>query len=221
MTTLPETKIPDHVPPELVWDHSIDALTASGEDPYLAASHLHDGPDIFWATTAAMGRPGWVMTRYALLQEAYADTDHFSSIRNELAVLGVRLNPLEHDPPEHWEYRKILNPLFSPKAMSALDERVKEVCGELIDGFADRSGCEFNSEFAEKFPSYIFLDLIGMPRDRLLDVPQVELSQFPHRQQRIGRHLREQPHHTLHVALGRVAGGAGPAAYEALHHLPE
>jgi cytochrome P450 len=164
-----ENRIPDHVPAELVRDMDIHRFTASFADPYEAAAQLHQGPDIFWATTAANGHPGWVLTRQSLLQEAYLDPEHFSSDRADLAAIGIswKLNPLEFDPPEHHKYRRILNPLFTPRAVAKMDASVKTVCDELIDSFADRGCCEFVSEFAEKFPSYIFLDLMGMPRDLL------------------------------------------------------
>jgi len=145
-------RVPAHVPDALVRDIDINAFTSELDDPFLAGARLHDGPDIFWATMAANGHPGWVLTRYALVQEAYTDPGHFSSERSDLAILGV-----------NWK----LNPLFSPRAVRALDEPVKAVCSTLIDGFADRGSCEFVGEFAEKFPSYIFLDLMGLPHEML------------------------------------------------------
>jgi cytochrome P450 len=50
-----------------------------------------------------------------------------------------------------------------------MDGAVRRACDELVEGFASRDGCEFVTEFAEKFPSHIFLDLMGMPRARLAD----------------------------------------------------
>ncbi len=171
MATSPEqaTLAPRHVPDELVRDIDIYQYARELDDPFLAGSRLHEGPDIFWATTAANGHPGWVLTRFDHLQEAYLDTDHFSSERADLAAMGVswKLNPLEFDPPEHHRYRRILTPLFTPAAIAAMDEPVKNVCDSLIADFADAGRCEFISQFAEKFPSYVFLDLMGMPRDLL------------------------------------------------------
>ncbi|HET8710908.1 MAG TPA: hypothetical protein VFM32_06015, partial [Spongiibacteraceae bacterium] len=169
MSPTSEQRVPEHVPPELVRDIDIGKFTSELDDPYLAGARLHEGPDIFWATTAANGHPGWVLTRHALLQEAYLDPDHFSSERADLVALGItwKLNPLEYDPPEHHKYRRLLNPLFTPKAVVEYEGLVQGVCDELLDAFADRNACEFISEFAEKFPSYIFLDLMGMPRAML------------------------------------------------------
>lgn len=170
-TQMSTQAVPDHVPAGLVWEHSFDDFNRELDDPYLAISRLHDGPEILWARSAIFGQPAWVVTRHDLIQEVFIDTEHFSSARSNLAMLGVswRLNPLEYDPPEHHAYRRVLNPFFTPKAVSILDETVGKTCEVLIAEFGDRGSCEFIEEFAEKFPSYIFLDLLGLPRDMLPD----------------------------------------------------
>lgn len=97
--------------------------------------------------------------------------EHFSSDYRALEPLGItwKLNPLEFDPPEHHYYRFILNPFFTPAKVRHLDAPVQASCDALIDAFAERGSCEFISEFGEKFPSYVFLDLMGMPKEKLSD----------------------------------------------------
>ncbi len=166
-------RIPSTVPPELVREADFDALTAQGDDPWRAAAQLHDGPPVIWMTEANFGRPGWVLTRHDLINEAFIDFEHFSSERPGMIadMIGepVRLNPIEIDPPRHHQYRQVLNPFFTPKAVKEFDAPVRQCCRELIAKFKDRGECEFVNEFAVPFPSYVFLDLMGMPRDRLDD----------------------------------------------------
>lgn len=166
--------VPDHVPAELVWNHNLDKFNGELDDPYLAASRLHDGPPIIWAREAVFDQPGWVLTRKALIEEAFLSPELFSSVRADQGssvgqALGVdwHLNPLEFDPPRHHQYRKHLNPWFTPKAVAAMGDSVKAVCDSLIAGFEHRKCCEFITEFAEEFPARIFLDMMGMSRDRL------------------------------------------------------
>ena len=169
-TSTANSATPTHIPTELIWDHDFDAYNRELDDPFLASARLHDGPDLLWAQGGMFGEPAWLPTRKALMEEIFRDTARFSSDRaNVSEALGVtwKLNPLEFDPPEHQRYRNVLNPLFTPKAVSELDEPVRAVCDELIGQFAERGRCEFVGEFAEKFPSYVFLDLMGLPRDML------------------------------------------------------
>lgn len=166
-------RIPATVPPELVHEVDFDVLTSEGNDPWLAIAKLHEGPPVIWMTQANFGRPGWVLTRHDVINEAFIDYEHFSSERPGMIadMLGepVRLNPIEIDPPRHHAYRQVLNPFFTPKAMKAFDDPVRLCCRELITKFKNRGECEFVDEFAVPFPSYIFLDLMDMPRDRLDD----------------------------------------------------
>jgi cytochrome P450 len=165
-------EVPDHVPEELVWPHKLNDFTSELDDPYVAAARLHEGPDIIWAQEASLGKPGWVLTRHDLIRDAYLDYEHFSSTRdaNTGDVLGadmVRMIPVEVDPPEHQHYRRILNPLFTPKHVNTYAAMVQETCDRLVEEIPDPTNCEFISEFAEVFPNSIFLSLLGLPQEEL------------------------------------------------------
>ena len=176
MTALPAAQtsaVPVHVPPDRIWERSFDAFTAEGDDPYRAVCRLHEEPGVIWTRDASYGRPGWVITRHDLISEVFIDHERFTAERKGMIadLLGenVRLNPIEIDPPAHHGYRKILNPHFTPKAINALDSAIREACEQLIEGFAAAGQCEFVAQFAIPFPSYVFLDLMGMPRSMLDD----------------------------------------------------
>jgi cytochrome P450 len=172
MASVSETWIPEHVPAELAWDHDYNQFSAAGgADPFRALGQLHAGPDLLWARRIDPRHAGWLPTRHSLIREILADAERFSSVGDDpfMKAIGLdwRLIPLEYDPPDHHLYRKALEPFFSPSAVNELDGAVRNVCNELIAGFANPDSCEFIGEFAEKFPSYVFLDIMGMPRERL------------------------------------------------------
>jgi cytochrome P450 len=75
--------------------------------------------------------------------------------------------PQDYDGPVHLEWRKVLNPLFSPRAMRALSDDIVSICHELIDGFEDAGEVELFSEFCTPLPVRIFLRLMGVPADEL------------------------------------------------------
>jgi cytochrome P450 len=169
--------VPDHVPDELVWREDFDLFATAKPDPFRRMGELHDGPDIFWMRKSDKGLgggiSGWVLTRYAMIREALTDTENFASgnERNMMSAIGLDwpLIPIELNPPHQQRYRKVLEPFFTPAAIDALDGAIRDTCDDLIAGFAGADSCEFIGEFAEKFPSQIFLDLMGMPRERLAD----------------------------------------------------
>lgn len=77
------------------------------------------------------------------------------------------LIPLSVDPPRHSKYRKILDPLFAPKQMDLAEPDITERANHFIDVFVDRGECNFSEEYAELFPSAIFLGLMGLPWEEL------------------------------------------------------
>ena len=170
-------RVPDHVPDELVWKGDLDAYITETGDPFRRMCDLHEGPDILWIEKIGSGvgsdSPGWLITRNGLIREVLTDTENFMSGGEPymLNVIGLDtpLIPLELNPPHQQRYRKVLEPFFAPASIDALDGSIRETCEDLIARFESRTGCEFIAEFAEQFPSQIFLDLMGMPRSRLQD----------------------------------------------------
>jgi cytochrome P450 len=86
------------------------------------------------------------------------------------------LIPLDLDGPDHRTYRRLLDPLFSPKAKTSqiarLEPVVRELANALIDEFARTGSVEAHSAFCIPLPTIIFVDLLGLPqtdRDFFLD----------------------------------------------------
>jgi cytochrome P450 len=93
--------------------------------------------------------------------------EQFSS-RVEMQLGNVRpLIPLNVDPPQHSKYRKLLDPLFAPRRMDDQEEDITRRVNSFIDAFIDRGHCNFTDEFAEPFPSSVFLGLMGLPEEEL------------------------------------------------------
>ncbi len=77
------------------------------------------------------------------------------------------LIPLSIDPPDHLGYRKLLDPLFAPKRMDAIEDDIAARANRFIDTFVDRGSCHFTDELAVPFPSAVFLGLMGLPWEDL------------------------------------------------------
>ncbi|GAB2858046.1 cytochrome P450 [Actinocorallia aurea] len=110
----------------------------------------------------------WVATGYDEIHEICRDAETFSSesvnIPPSLGQDG-RMIPLEADPPDHTDYRKILTPVFSPRRMAALEERIGEIVTELLDAMEGREKVDFIAAFAKELPTRVFLALMGWPLD--------------------------------------------------------
>jgi cytochrome P450 len=110
---------------------------------------------------------GTVLVHHDDVQHALRHPDLFSS-REAVQIGNVRpLIPLGVDPPDHVKYRRILDPLFAPKAIAPLEAEIRSLVTELIDGFIDDGEVEFNTAFAIPLPCTVFLRLLGLPLDDL------------------------------------------------------
>ena len=173
-TTSVVADIPAHVPPELVCeDYPFIMGAQTSQHPFKSmVPALHDGPDLIYSTNFYPGfQPAWIPRRFETLQALYMDTEHFSCEAFSPFPLLIgeswSLVPVEIDPPAHSTYRTLLNPLFTPARMRALEDRVREAARDTIAKFKDNDECEFMSAFALRFPIIVFLDLMGLPRERM------------------------------------------------------
>jgi cytochrome P450 len=164
--------LPAHVPPELVRPFPyILGATTSG-DPFAPIAEIHRGPDVFWAERVVNGVDGaWVPRRAEDIRAVFFDNEHFS-IRGFppfARLLGESwyLVPVELDPPEHGLFRSAFNPLFTPKRMALLEDKIRLYACDYIERFRERGRCEFMRDFAFEFPIKVFLELMGLPQDRL------------------------------------------------------
>ena len=111
---------------------------------------------------------GVMLTCRKEVDEAFRNPAVFSSNMAAVDLKNARpLIPLQIDPPEHKKYRKILDPLFAPRAMALLEESVTKLVNDLIDEFIDDGEVDFAQSFSIPFPSQVFLTLLGLPLDDL------------------------------------------------------
>ena len=86
----------------------------------------------------------YVLTRYADVARVAKDDRTFSSDHDtdghRNGYLGitipsppVRSIPIEMDPPDFFNYRKVLNPPLAPVAVAKLVDRIKEFTAQCVD----------------------------------------------------------------------------------------
>ena len=164
--------VPDHVPSELIWDHDLNVYARNLDDPYRLGDHLRaTGKPLLFTRGASRGQVGWVPTGYKVMAEIFMDAENFSSEGNvgiaEMLGMANGLVPIELDPPAHRGPRNVLLPILGPAPVARMEPMVRGICVELISAFENADGCDFMADFATPFPSYVFLELTGLPRAML------------------------------------------------------
>ncbi|WP_375482651.1 cytochrome P450 [uncultured Jatrophihabitans sp.] len=111
----------------------------------------------------------WVLARNDLIVEALQHPETFSSVATVPTMPDppFRWIPIMLDPPGHTKWRRLLGGWFSPGRTAKLETPVREMCTTLVDGLVDGGRCEFVADFAARFPTTIFLQIIGLPVSEL------------------------------------------------------
>ncbi|CAB4920450.1 unannotated protein [freshwater metagenome] len=116
----------------------------------------------------------WVVTRFDDVERVISDFETFSSVA--IAVLPVpqdmhdRVPPdfyersfIASDPPVHTISRKAANTAFKRSRVDHMEEEIRGLCNELIDGFAARGSADLMEEFAYPLAIRTLARLIGLP----------------------------------------------------------
>ncbi|WP_184541278.1 cytochrome P450 [Streptosporangium becharense] len=153
--------------------------------------------------------PFWAITRHADVMEVERDntlfvnaprplltTAEFDAIRREQRATGRELRTLVHmDDPQHRVVRAIGADWFRPKAMRALEPRVRELARRYVDRMVEHGGaCDFVTQIGVHYPLYVILSLLGLPESdfpRMLKLTQ-ELFGGADEELRRGAGVQEQ-----------------------------
>ena len=176
----PAVARPDHVPASAVYDFDMFRDAALTTDPHERIRELlRVAPPVFW-TPRNDGH--WVLTGHKENYEASRDTETFSSEIQPAAMIEMIRpmlpadighiplpTPINLDPPSHTIYRAPLQAAFSPRAMMARREEIRDLANALIDQVIDQGHCDFIPDIAEPLPVQVFLKMMGLPLDRMAE----------------------------------------------------
>jgi cytochrome P450 len=116
----------------------------------------------------ALGLDGWGAERFWSVMR-YQDVVRVvrdpKSFRNGASArLGIRRAPLESDPPEHGQIRRLIMPLFLPRAMEARESVTRMIAAEYVETFVGRGGGDAVADIARPYPTQVLLSWLGQPR---------------------------------------------------------
>ena len=72
---------------------------------------------------------------------------------------------LTADPPDHERLRRVVNRAFTPRSITDLEPRVREICRELLAPLAAGEPFDIVAEFAAPLPTIVIAELLGIPSE--------------------------------------------------------
>ena len=166
--------LPDNVDPKRFVDFDLYNPVSEGLDLHRSWKALQDSSPFSVMWTPHNGGH-WIATRGRVIEEVYTDPEHFSSftvlVPKETVGAAYRFFPLSLDPPRHRPFRNLLNHGLLPKAVRPMEDKIRRLTIELIEGFRPKGRCNFSLEFAENLPLPVFMDLVDLP---MSDLPKLK-----------------------------------------------
>lgn len=112
----------------------------------------------------------YAVVRHADVQRVSRDSDGFANgphpfVEPVGAVddAGTSELLISKDAPDHIKLRKLINRGFTPKRVADLTDRLHARVNGIIDGLADRTGCDLVHDLALWLPLHVIADLVGVP----------------------------------------------------------
>ncbi|HUK15060.1 MAG TPA: cytochrome P450 [Bryobacteraceae bacterium] len=124
-------------------------------NPYPLYDHLR-------ATSPVLRVPppfnGWMLFDYESVAWALNDHETFSS-----RVPAPRNWFLFFDPPAHTKLRALISRAFTPRVVTSLEPRIRQLSAELLDGAMDRDTIDIAADYAVPLPMKVIAGMIGIP----------------------------------------------------------
>ena len=140
----------------------------TAQDPYPAYAELR--------TRAPVHRnrllQGWVFARHADVNAILRDHRRFGSdprkgniplLRRAMLPPPEEYTMLMLDPPDHTRLRALVNKAFTPRAVAALEPRIRENLAALLDEIADPSAFDLMESVARPLPVFVIAEMLGVP----------------------------------------------------------
>jgi cytochrome P450 len=113
----------------------------------------------------------WALTRYDDVAPATKDHETFSSAKGATldmvhahdGAIPVPKVIISMDPPEHQKMRKLVSNVFTPRAIAALEDMVREKVYERIDALNPES-FDVVADFSARFPNEVITTMLGVPK---------------------------------------------------------
>jgi cytochrome P450 len=110
----------------------------------------------------------YALSRYADVESAHRDNATYSSAHGTVLEM-MSPQPMRGgfmifmDPPDHTQLRALVSRAFTPRRVTQLEARIRELCAELFDAQRGRDEFDYVQDFAARLPAEVIAALIGVP----------------------------------------------------------
>ncbi|MDA1003436.1 MAG: cytochrome P450 [Chloroflexi bacterium] len=93
----------------------------------------------------------------------HVDVEAQARAEAQIGVSGASI--ITMDPPRHVQMRRLVNKGFTPRAVNAMEPRIREITNELLDRVGDRQSGDFVLEVSSQLPLAVICGMMGLDRE--------------------------------------------------------
>jgi cytochrome P450 len=140
---------------------------ATNADPYPTWRRLREEAPLYYNEQHDF----YALSRFDDVERALIDRETYISSRGvvlEMIQAGVSMPRgffISEDDPLHRLHRKVVSRLFSPKAISELEPKIREYCARSLDPLVGAGGFDFMADIGAQMPMRVIGMLLGVPED--------------------------------------------------------
>ena len=150
-------------------DVHLDNDAFSQRVPHELFARMRDEAPVLWYDWP-YGRGFWSVTRYDDIVTVLKDWRTYSSETGGTALedldpdqVEARKSMLDADPPEHSSLRAIVNKGFTPRAVAAYEDLLRNLTRTILDDALPRGEFDFIEEVAKQLPIQVLCRILGVP----------------------------------------------------------
>jgi cytochrome P450 len=133
-------------------------------DPFTAQRGLREQCPVHYYP--GFGERGfYTLSRYSDVVDLFRNIERWSGEFGQ-GPIYYKEGGLRSDPPEHTVYRRLVTRAMPARQVPAMEEAVRGIANDLIDGFIDRGSADLIADFAMPLPVIIISKLLGVPAER-------------------------------------------------------
>jgi cholest-4-en-3-one 26-monooxygenase len=115
----------------------------------------------------------WAVTKYDDIVAISKDPTRFSSARGGTNIQdyppddldAIRMLMVNMDPPQHGKFRKLVSTGFTPRMVTRLEPRVRQVANDILDSVQGGGIKDFVRTTAAELPLRVIAELLGIPQE--------------------------------------------------------
>jgi cytochrome P450 len=146
---------------ELYWDPLAPELR---DDPYPLWKRLRDEAPVYYNEKFDF----YGLSRFHDIEAANKDHETFSS-NHGTTLETMSPEPIDTgmmiwlDPPKHTTLRKLVSRAFTPRRIAGIEDRIRDVCGRLLDPHVGGGRFDYVQDFSAVLPPTVIASLLGVP----------------------------------------------------------